>query len=125
MLIIATVDKSSPFPAPRPPSQYQAFPKEMDIELRDQAEALTFKELPGTISALTTFTYIILFTNRNGPGGNRVKKGNMDNYLDNSSQVSNIASKTDLSDPNSYLDSPFHSIYVDTTVNPSRSSAVP
>lgn len=85
MLIIATVEKSSPFPSPSPPSQYQAFPKEKDIEVRDQAEALTFKEPPGTISALTTFTYIILFTNRNGPGGNRVKKGKMDNYLDNSS----------------------------------------
>lgn len=85
MLIINTVEKSPPFPSPRPPPLCQAFLKEMDVEFRAQAKALTWKELPGTVSALTTFTYTTVFTNRNSPGGN--KEGKMDNYLDNSSTV--------------------------------------
>ena len=46
----------------------------MDVEFRDQAKALTWKERPGSISALTTFTYTTVFTNWNGPGGNKEGK---------------------------------------------------
>lgn len=74
---------------------------------------------------LTRFTYITLFTNRNSPGGNRVKKEKIDHDLDHSSEVSNIASKTDSSGPNSSLDSPFHLAHEYRAVNPSRGSAVP
>lgn len=70
MLIINTVEKSPPFPSPRPPPLCQAFLKEMDVEFRDQAKALTWKERPGSISALTAFTYTTVFTNWNSPGGN-------------------------------------------------------
>lgn len=52
---------------------------------RDKEKVLTLKKAPSPISALTTFIYIILFTNRDSPGEN--------GYLDNSSKVSNNASK--------------------------------
>ena len=74
MLIINTGEKSPRFLSPRPPPLCQAFLKEMDVEFRDQAKALTWKERPGSISALTTFTYTTVFTNWNGPGGNKEGK---------------------------------------------------
>ena len=121
MLTINTVAKSPPFPSPRPPPLGQAFLKEMDVEFRAQAKALTWKEPPGTISALTTFTKAL--SSPTGTVLGEIKKGKMDNCLDNSSKVFQYCLKNWPEwSQNSYLDSPFHFIHVDTT---SRSSAIP